>query len=666
MNKSEATALIKELNKASEAYYNTGHLIMSDAEFDSKIEDLRRWESATGIILEKSPTQNVGASILKDIKEVTHKTPMLSLDKVHSVDEILKFAKDNPLTASVKLDGITIRLTYDKNGNLILAESRGNGVVGNDLTEHVKNFQNVPSHIERYGSQYIIDGEALIKLDDFDEVNRNGEFKNSRNLTAGTLASLDTSVVKNRKIRWYAWENVTGSAYNSFSMALLEAKNLGFDVVPNKLISREHPGENINVSESTIDYFIEMAKQENLPQDGVVFKFDNIKYGRSLGNTTHHFRNGIAYKVYNDSVETTLKSIEWTMGKTGTLCPVAIFDPVEIEGTTVEKASLHNITMMYSLIGRPWKGQKIGVYKANLIIPQVRWGEKIGDRTCEDILKLSFINIPQCCPYCGSKTSIKRENDSETLYCTNENCKGRLLGKLSHAASRNALDIDGLSEATIKKFIELGWLDSIESFFRLSDHKSEISHLSGFGKKSTEKLLAAIESCRHTTLDRFLYALSIPMVGKTVSKQISDLCNGNFEKLCTLITLHGASYFNCLDGVGDSITSSLNSFWNTNQNKVINVSKNFVFEENRPTETTSELSGKTFCVTGSLKHFSNRDELKQRIKDMGGKVSDSVTGKTSFLINNDSKSTSGKNKKAHELNIPIITEEQFLEMIGGN
>ena len=403
-----------------------------------------------------------------------------------------------------------------------------------------------------------------------------------------------------------------------------------------------------------LDQLKEKAESENIPYDGAVMAVDDYSLAESMGRTDKFFRHSISYKYEDDLFDTVLTDIEWNTSKTGLINPVAIFKPVDLNGAVTTRATLHNITYIKDMM--LGIGDRIRIYRSNMVIPKVH----------ESIDKSGHFKIPSRCPACGAPTKIAKENDSETLYCTNENCKGRLLGKLSHAASRNALDIDGLSEATIKKFIELGWLDSIESFFHLSDRKSEISHLPGFGKKSTEKLLAAIESCRHTTLDRFLYALSIPMVGKTVSKQISDLCDGNFEKLCTLITLHGASYFNCLDGVGDSITSSLNSFWNTNQNKVINVSKNFVFEENQPTETTSELSGKTFCVTGSLKHFSNRDELKQRIKDMGGKVSDSVTSKTSFLINNDSKSTSGKNKKAHELNIPIITEEQFLEMIGGN
>lgn len=319
MDKNKITQRIEELNRASAAYYNTEQSIMSDYEFDQKIEELRQWEEETGIVLANSPTQNVGAITLNNIKEVTHKAPMLSLEKCHSVEEIVKFANNHNLVASVKLDGLTVRLTYE-DGDLVLAESRGNGTVGSDVTEHVRQFTNVPLHINKEGT-YIIDGEALIKLDDFSEINTNGEYKNSRNLAAGTLSSLDTSVVKDRKLSWYAWEVVEGDSDNSFYKRLLNAQNLGFDIVPCYNITINE----FNQLQIHIDNFINIAEKGNLPQDGVVFKFDDVTYGKSLGNTSHHFRNGIAYKIFNDSVETELLDIEWTMGKTGSLCPTAVF-----------------------------------------------------------------------------------------------------------------------------------------------------------------------------------------------------------------------------------------------------------------------------------------------------------------------------------------------------
>lgn len=654
MDKSEATALIKELNKASEAYYNTGHPIMSDYDFDKKIDMLKKWEEESGIVMADSPTHKIGYIVSDELKEVTHNHPMLSLDKTKSASELADFVGNNECILSVKCDGLTTSLRY-ANGKLVSAETRGNGLKGFDCLQNVLTMNNVPKEIP-YKDNLIIDGESIVGWDTFRRINdsildESKKYKHPRNLASGSLGLLDSKEAASRNMRFVAWRVIKGFEHKSVYSDLKRAESNGFEVVPMWFYSNKLGKEMLSIM---LDQLKEKAESENIPYDGAVMAVDDYSLAESMGRTDKFFRHSISYKYEDDLFDTVLTDIEWNTSKTGLINPVAIFKPVDLNGAVTTRATLHNITYIKDMM--LGIGDRIRIYRSNMVIPKVH----------ESIDKSGHFKIPSRCPACGAPTKIAKENDSETLYCTNENCKGRLLGKLSHAASRNALDIDGLSEATIKKFIELGWLDSIESFFHLSDHKSEISHLSGFGKKSTEKLLAAIESCRHATLDRFLYALSIPMVGKTVSKQISDFCDGNFEKLCTLITLHGASYFNCLDGVGDSITSSLNSFWNANQNKVINVSKNFVFEENQPTETTSELSGKTFCVTGSLKHFSNRDELKQRIKDMGGKVSDSVTGKTSFLINNDSKSTSGKNKKAHELNIPIITEEQFLEMIGGN
>ena len=654
MDKSEATALIKELNKASEAYYNTGHPIMSDYDFDKKIDMLKKWEEESGIVMADSPTHKIGYIVSDELKEVTHNHPMLSLDKTKSASELADFVGNNECILSVKCDGLTTSLRY-ANGKLVSAETRGNGLKGFDCLQNVLTMNNVPKEIP-YKDNLIIDGESIVGWDTFRRINdsildESKKYKHPRNLASGSLGLLDSKEAASRNMRFVAWRVIKGFEHKSVYSDLKRAESNGFEVVPMWFYSNKLGKEMLSIM---LDQLKEKAESENIPYDGAVMAVDDYSLAESMGRTDKFFRHSISYKYEDDLFDTVLTDIEWNTSKTGLINPVAIFKPVDLNGAVTTRATLHNITYIKDMM--LGIGDRIRIYRSNMVIPKVH----------ESIDKSGHFEIPSKCPACGAPTKIAKENDSETLYCTNENCKGRLLGKLSHAASRNALNIDGLSEATIKKFIEFGWLDSIESFFHLSDHKSEISHLSGFGKKSTEKLLVAIESCRHTTLDRFLYALSIPMVGKTISKQISDLCDGNFEKLCTLITLHGASYFNCLDGVGDSITSSLNSFWNANQNKVINVSKNFVFEENQPTETTSELFGKTFCVTGSLKHFSNRDELKQRIKDMGGKVSDSVTGKTSFLINNDSKSTSGKNKKAHELNIPIITEEQFLEMIGGN
>lgn len=651
MDKFDIAARVRELNKASYEYYNSGQPIMSDAEFDQKLEELRQWEEETGIILSNSPTQNVGATVLDSIKDVIHKTPMLSLEKCHSVEEIMKFANNHNLVASVKLDGLTVRLTY-KDGDLLLAESRGNGTVGSDITEHVKQFSNVPLHINKEGT-YVIDGEALIKLNDFAEINKNGEYKNSRNLAAGTLSSLDTSVVKDRKLSWYAWEVVEGDNNNSFYLRLLNAQILGFDVVPCCDVSVD----NFSELQICIDNFINIAKEYNLPQDGVVFKFDDVEYGKSLGNTNHHFRNGIAYKIFNDSVETELVDIEWTMGKTGSLCPTAVFNPIEIEQTIVERASLHNISVMKEIMDKPWIGQHIGVFKANLIIPQIRWAEQDNDS------KKTYIHIPDKCPICNHPTQIVKDNDSEVLYCTNENCKGKLLGKLTHAASKNALNIDGLSESTIEKFINLGWLNSIQDIYHLSDHEKEMKVLDGFGKKSVDKLLASIEKSRSVDLEHFLNSLSIPLLGKSASKMIAESVDYEFGIWMKQMTVGGAEHFKYLPGVGNALINSLNNYFNEHCSDIWELSKEFTFTTKEKTNlSNTSLNGKTFVITGSLHKFENRDKAKKAIEDCGGKVAGSVSKNTSFLVCNEDAGSS-KSKKAKELGVPVITEEELITML---
>lgn len=658
MNKFDIAARVRELNRASEAYYNTGQPIMSDYEFDKKIEELKQWEEEIGIVLSNSPTHNVGATVLDNIKEVTHKTPMLSLEKCHSVEEIIKFANNHNLVASIKLDGLTVRLTY-KDGDLVLAESRGNGIVGSDVTEHVKQFTNVPLHINKEGT-YVIDGEALIKSDDFAEVNKNGEYKNSRNLAAGTLSSLDTSVVKERRLSWYAWEVVEGAKENdSFTFSLMEAEELGLDVVPNANL-----GYSEMDIEEVIEYCFDKAKEYNLPQDGVVFKFDDVEYGKSLGNTSHHFRNGIAYKVFNDSVETILRDIEWSCGKTGILTPVAIFDTVDIDGSEVSRASLHNISIMEEIMDSPWIGQKIGVYKANLIIPAIRWAEQV-DYDNQNSSNKQFLDIPSVCPICGQPTKIIKENDSEVLYCTNEDCKGRLLGKLTHVVSKSALNISGLSESTLNRLIKFGWVTSIKDIYHLSDYKNHMIVLDGFGKRSIEKLLNSIEESRNTNLERFLYALSIPLLGKSASKMIAEAVDRDFDTFIDEMTMKGAEYFKYLHGIGDALINSLNTYWKSHYSEIIQLANEFTFEKPNLilNEIPKTLQGKTFVVTGSVNHYKNRDELKADIVTHGGTVVGSVSSKTSYLINNDINSTSSKNQKAKSLNIPIISEEDFLKMI---
>ena len=667
--------LIHDLNRASDSYYGSGTTLMSDAEFDSKLLELKQLEEEANTVFPNSPVNRVGGAVLKSLIKVKHETPMLSLDKCHSVEEIKKFAAGHDIVASIKLDGISCRLIY-QDGELIGAESRGNGTEGNDILQHVKQFMNVPLRINKKG-KYVIDGEALIKLDDFEEINKNGEYKNSRNLTAGTLSSLDTSVVKDRKLSWYAWEvveevdpilaisNNDYEAHDSFYFRLLEAGKLGFSIVPCEVLGlKYYQNEELQCK---IDNFISLAAEKHLPQDGVVFKFEDVEYGKSLGSTEHHNRNGIAFKVKNDSVETTLKDIEFTMGKTGILTPTAVFEPVETEGSTVERASLHNISVMRELMPRPFRGQRIGVFKANLIIPQLRWAEEFISDGFEKDMEKSFIHIPDKCPICGEPTKIIKENDSEVLWCTNPECKGKLLGKLTHAVSRNALNIDGLSEATIQKFISLGWLNSIQDIYYLTKYEKQMKTLDGFGSKSVSKLFDSLEKSRNTTLDRFIYALSIPLVGKTASKAIAKSEAYQFESFMRDMTHQGAKFFSHIPGIGDSIINSLDEYFDRECSNVWELGKEFTFETPKKVSLSinsgKDLTGQTFVVTGSLKHFENRDALKEKIESLGGKVSGSISKKVTALINNDVNSTSSKNTKAKSLGVKIMSEDEFLEYI---
>ena len=644
--------MVSILNQASEAYYNTGNPIMTDEQFDARLEDLRQFEEETGFVFANSPTQRVGAKVLTELKEVTHSYPMLSLEKCHTIEELIKFANNKELVASIKLDGLTCRLTYE-NGLLTRAETRGNGYVGSDITEHVKQFKNVPLKINKEGT-YIVDGEAIITDEDFAEVNKNGEYKNSRNLASGTLAVLDTSLVAKRQLRLLGWDVIEGGG-NSLKDNLNEAKELGFDVVPFWFAANLDPKK----LQGTIDYVFDYAKDEGLPCDGIVFKFNDIEYGKSLGATSHHFKNGIAYKAKDDVYETELIDIEFTMGKTGVLTPTAVFKPVEIDGTIVERASVHNISILTKLDLH--RGDIIEVKKCNQIIPQIHRNVSSDERMALG-KEPDYIIIPSVCPICGGETEIKQDNDSKVLVCANDNCKGKLLGKLTHFVSKNAMDIEGMSEATLEKFIELGWLNSFEDIYNLKIHASEMLELGGFGETSVKKLLDAIYDSRNTTLDRFIYALSIPLIGRSASKTIAKYFNGDFENFYNECVMHDFD-FRVLDDFGDSMNESMHDYLDKNFIKIGILSRYMYFEVPQSVSNNVNLSGLTFVITGSLNHFTNRDEAKEKIEAAGGKVSGSVSAKTSYLVNNDITSTSGKNKKAKELGIPIIDEEELIKML---
>ena len=636
--------LISILNKASDAYYNTGNPIMSDYEWDNLYDELVKLEKETGIIYLNSPTQQVGYEVKTKLEKVTHSHPMLSLGKTKSVNDLVKFSNGRDCIISLKMDGLTVLNTYE-DGKLTQSETRGNGEVGELITHNAKVFENLPVFIDM-DKKFEIEGEAIITKEDFYNINlklKDGEkFKNSRNLASGSVRQLDSKITKDRHVKFIAWKIPYG--FTRFTDGFKFAEELGFDVVPYSKYNSKT--DNINV---IVEYLKDLADVKGYPIDGLVITYDDVEYGKSLGMTGHHPKHSLAFKFYQEEEVTKLKDVEWGMGKTGQLTPVAIFDDVEIDGTTVNRASLHNVSILKEL--QLGIGDEITVYKANQIIPQLR----------ENLTKTNTVTIPSTCPICGSPTKIVKDNDSEVLMCTNDNCEGKLLGKISHASTKNALNIDGFSEATIQKFINLGWLKSIRDIYHLSEHLSDMYKLEGFGKKSVDKLLKSIEDSRNTDLIRYIYAQSIPLIGHTASKAISKFCNGDFDTFVKYM-IENLSVFSKIDGIGSEMIKSLRKWWNDNCSEFVDFGINEMHFIKKETSNISgsDLTGKSFVITGSLVQFKNRDELKEKIESLGGKVSSSISAKTEALINNDIESTSSKNKKAKSLNIPIISEEEFI------
>lgn len=656
MNKLERIKqLIKELNNASYAYYNQIP-IMPDYEWDKMYDELISLEKETDIVLSNSPTHNVGYSVADELKEVEHNHPMLSLDKTKSVDELIEFIGDKDCFLSVKADGLTTSLHYI-NGKLIGAETRGNGVRGTECIQNVLTMENVPKEIP-YKDELIIDGETIIGWDTFREINdklsEDKKYKHPRNLVSGSLQLLDSKEAANRNMRFVAWRVIKGFEHKTPSKDLFKAKDIGFEIIPILKSTRINQKEELAI---LLNRIRESADSHNIPYDGAVMAVDDYKIAESMGRTDKFFRHSMAYKYEDELFETVLTDIEWNTSKTGLINPVAIFEPVDLNGAITTRATLHNITYIRDMM--LGVGDRIRVYRSNMVIPKVY----------DSIDKSGNFIIPSKCPICGQSTRIIKENDSEVLICENPDCKGKLLGKLVHAASRNALDIENLSESTIEKFINLGWLNSIKDIYHLSDHENEMKALEGFGKRSVEKLLNSIEESRKTSLERFLYSLSVPLLGKSASQDIAENCTientssiGNFMQI--MIT-DGAEHFRSISGIGDSLINSLNSYFNIHCSEIFELSKEFKFESPNIVldEMPKTLQGKTFVVTGSVRHYKNRDELKADIVTHGGTVAGSVSSKTSYLINNDINSTSSKNQKAKSLNIPIILEEEFLQMI---
>lgn len=635
--------LISQLNMASEAYYN-GESIMDDVQYDRLYNTLKELETQTGIVYANSPTQTVGAPVLDELAKIQIKEqPMLSLDKCHSAEEVVQFANNHTMVAMLKCDGLSIRLTYE-NGDLVAANTRGNGEIGVDITPHAAQFRNIPLHIPATGI-VIIDGEAVIKWNDFVIINQNGEFKNPRNTAAGTLNSLDTKVVKDRRLSFIAWDFIKGCDSPTMSGRLEKLKELGFENTYFSVLS-ECNVDNVNELNDLMTY------DSNIPWDGVVWKYNDLAYGESLGRTAHHFNWAIAWKPEIEIFETKLLDIDWTMGRTGVLTPVAVFEPVDDGESVITRASLHNLSIMEELFhGTPFKNQEIKIYKANMIIPQIYSTDDVKDMMfyCE----LPFIDIPKICPICGGATKISCDNDSKTLICDNDMCAGRLINRLDHFAGKKGLDIKGLSKATLSKLIEWGWVSAPADLYNLAQYRDEWIAKLGFGQKSVDRVLQSIEESRQPTLDSFISSIGIPLIGKTISKDLLNYISSyedfreKAETKWDFTSINGFAY------------SKANAIWSFDFSEADKVREymNFTVEEQPQSEQT--LDGMSIVITGRLTTYKNRAELQQAIEARGGKVVGSVSKNTTYLINNDNMSNSAKNVAAKKLGIPVLTEEEF-------
>lgn len=646
--------LVKQLNEYRDSYYNEARPVVSDAAYDKLFDELSELEKETGVVYANSPTQTVGYVVKSELEKVKHSHPMLSLDKTKSVDDLVKFAREKDCILSLKMDGLTCLLTYE-NGELVQAETRGDGEVGELITHNAKVFDNIPLTID-YKGHFEIEGEAIITYDDFNKINEflsdDKKYKNPRNLASGSVRQLDSKTAAKRHIKFIAWKVPTevpeGICSNSFLHRLMCARDFGFEIISFLAYSssdKEHLPEMIESLKTK-------AHNYGYPIDGLVMTYNDIQYGESLGMTGHHPKHSIAFKFYDEEVETVLKNIEWSMGKIGSLTPVAIFDPVEIDGTMVERASLHNVSILTKLDLQI--GDTIIVYKANQIIPQVKENLSAKDR------ESAYIRIPSQCPVCESSTQIVKENDSEVLMCTNPHCKGKLLGRVSHFVSKKGMDISGLSEETIKKFIELGWITEITDVYNLEQHYDRLSTMSGFGKKSVDKLRKSIENSKTVRLDKFITSLSIPGIGTSQSKELVKAF-GAWDKFRDASV--GCYNFTQLDGFGDVLNNNIHSWFEDMSNIADYLASLMTFESEDNSKTNNSLNGKSFVVTGKVYKFKNRDEVKEAIEKFGGKVTGSVTKSTFALINNDIESNSSKNKKAKELGVQIINEEQLIEML---
>lgn len=660
MNKiEEMKALVEKLNQYRDAYYNNAESIVTDHQYDDLCDQLEKMEKETGIILSNSPVHSVGYEVKSKLEKIEHSHLMMSLDKTKDVNILQKFIGDKDSLLMCKMDGLTILLTYE-DGELIQAETRGNGVTGEIITHNAKAFENIPMHINQKG-HVEIEGEAIITYTDFEKINNlikheEDRYKNPRNLASGSVRQLDSKVAAKRHVRFIVWKVPAGmNKLPLMSERFEKARELGFDIVPYIQIFKEQQS-----LEEAINLLKEKASQLSYPIDGLVAAYNDIAYGLSLGTTDKYPRHSLAFKFYNVEYETVLNAVEWTMGKSGQLTPTAVFEPVEIDGTSVSRASLHNVSIFKRFYLH--KGDTVAVYKANQIIPQISRNMTRGYNTGEKFI------IPKICPICGEPVSVVKENDSEVLMCMNAGCKGKLLGELNAFVGKKAHDINGLSEATLSLMIQRGLIESSIDLYHLKEKKEQLAYLPKMGAKKIGNLLKAIEDSRNTTLEKFIVGLNIPLIGSRAAKDIAKHEKTRTKELNltkpinTFIVDAAENYdFTHIEGLGVERNNSIHNYFGENYDYVCALASQFTFQDDiveNITENTS-LSGKKFCITGKLHIFANRDELVADIESKGGKVVSGVTKATDYLITNDKNSGSSKNKKASELNIPIISEEEY-------
>ena len=642
--------LIGTLRAAGRAYYQESREIMSNFEYDKLYDELVSLEKETGIVFANSPTQNVGYEVVSALPKERHEKPMLSLNKTKSVEELADWLGGQTGLLSWKMDGLTIVLTY-QNGTLVKAVTRGNGEIGEVITANAKAFVNVPLNIS-YQGELILRGEAIIRYSDFEKINEqiedvDAKYKNPRNLCSGSVRQLNSEITAQRQVHFYAFSLVKADGIdfkNSRKEQFEWLKTQGFEVVEYHEVTKETLPE-------TVKMYSEAIAENDTPSDGLVLLYDDIAYGQSLGRAAKFPRDSIAFKWADEIQETTLLYIEWSASRTGLINPVAVFEPVELEGTTVSRASVHNISIMEALeLGA---GDRITVYKANMIIPQI----------ADNLTRSGVRDIPEACPVCGGQTEVRQLNDVKSLYCTNPDCQAKKIKSFTLFTSRDALNIAGLSEATLEKFIGVGMIHEYADIFHLDRHQEEIVEMDGFGQKSYDNLIAAAEKASHTTLPRMVYGLGVAGIGLANAKMICRHFKNDFEVMRHATVEELVE----IDGIGEVLAQAWTAFFSDGKNNAIvdHLLAELTFEagDEESSEGADEaFAGMNFVITGSLEHFKNRKELQELIERRGGKVTGSVTSKTNYLINNDVASSSSKNKKARELGVPILSEEEFLKL----